>query len=197
MSLLPATSHANPGTPFWATAGSGGAVTSILAGTGISVDTPTGNVTITNTGIQYQSLGDASSGTESTINIGDTLTIGTIKETIHYRDIDHFYTAGITLNISSYTTSSTPYSGNLWVTLDYSDGVTTSLQGRQTILISDAINKYTSASVVIGFKHVTGGLLTLTLTNQSSTNIASFSYDITNFYCVDNGVNGGFSTLFV
>jgi len=54
MSLLPATSHRNNTTPFWATAGQGavGDVTEITAGSGISVANGTGPVaTITNTGV--------------------------------------------------------------------------------------------------------------------------------------------------
>lgn len=54
MSLLPATSHANPSTPFWADRGQGavGDVTDIAAGTGISVANGSGPVaTITNTGV--------------------------------------------------------------------------------------------------------------------------------------------------
>lgn len=54
MSLLPATSHRDPTTPFWADRDQGtvGDVTTILAGTGISVANGTGPIaTVTNTGV--------------------------------------------------------------------------------------------------------------------------------------------------
>lgn len=68
MSLLPATSHVNPTTPFWATSAGSSGITSIVAGSGINVVNPTGAATtITNTGVRTLGAGTG-------ITIGGTTT---------------------------------------------------------------------------------------------------------------------------
>ena len=199
MSLLPATSHANPTTPFWATAGGGGGggVTSINAGAGIFVDNTTGDVIVTNTIPAVDvSLGDLTTGSNS-IGIDDDATwnVGTFKEENFYANRDHYYTAGVTFNIYDINSASGSYDGNIWVTLEYNNGIS-AVQGRQTINISHQFDNYYSASVVIGFFHIAGGVLNLDITNKEGHKINSFNYAITNFYCVDHGIMGSTNPLF-
>lgn len=71
MSLLPATSHANPTDPFWATSGAASGITTIAAGAGITVTGGTGpTATITNSGIRT-----LTAGTGMTITAGSTPTV--------------------------------------------------------------------------------------------------------------------------
>lgn len=70
MSLLPATSHANPSTAFWATNTGGSGITSITAGANITVANGSGPVvTVTNNGVRniITGAGISASGTNTVL----------------------------------------------------------------------------------------------------------------------------------
>jgi hypothetical protein len=106
--------------------------------------------------------------------------------------VGNYYTAGVTINLTNLVSVAPNYDGNIFFTLDYDDGVTISLQGRQTLNINHIFTDYYSASLVIGFQHQAGGVLSLSLSNASGSKITSVSCPITNFYCVDHGPVGSF-----
>lgn len=209
MSLLPTTSHRDPTTPFWAYAGAGGgAVSSIIAGPGISVDTPTGNVTITNTG---------GSGTSVDTAIGEFPTIGSVPSGIDqyateilgtidfgkfYPQIDNFYTAGISVIVSGVSFSSETYEGNLTLLLSYIDGSENIVAiGTQSVYIADVSNVEVSQycfSLTVGFKAQTDFTLKLALVNGTTGKINSLNYAISNFYTLNTGAVGDTgNTIFV
>lgn len=218
MSLLPCTSHANPTTPFWSVSGGGGGggvtgvfsgsgisvdtntgnvtvsnagVTSIIAGSGISVDTNTGDVTVTNTAVTDTVIGEnTSDANTSGVDNGDAVDLGIIKQPTFYPIEDNFYIAGITVNISDIVSAAPNYDGNIAIYLEYSDGAGAFNSGRQTLAIHHTSTNYYSASVVLGFKYVTTGQLKVSFVNQSGDKINSFNYDITNFYCTNMGAIG-------
>jgi hypothetical protein len=196
MSLLINEAYANKGTPLWASAGSGGGggVSSIIAGTGISVDTNTGDVTVSSTIVPPSTSVGAVESVSNTIGIenGDTWAIGNFKESTYYPNVGNYYIAGVTINLSNIASSTGNFDGNIWVTLDYSDGVSVSLQGRETIYLDHTADNYYSASVVIGFQHQSGGVLGLSITNQTGVKLNTIDGAITNFYCVDEGNVGSF-----
>lgn len=206
MSLLPSTSHANPTTPFWGTGS--GTVTSIIAGAGISVDTPTGNVTITNTGAGGTSvqtaIGEYPSGANipTGIDQGDNVLLGTIDPGKFYSIIDNFYTVGVSVVVTGVAFSNPTYEGNLTLLLGYLDGSGNAVGiGLQSVYIADVSNivgaQY-SFSVTISFKAVTDGVLQLLLNNGTTEKITDITYGISNFYSLDTGPTGntGF-TIFV
>ena len=170
MSLLPTTSHRDPTTPFWAYSGGGGggAVSSVNAGTGISVDTTTGNVTVTNDGVTSITAGPGISVDTTTGNVtvsnteivnaniglypttgsvplgidkGDTVLLGTIDTTKFIVNKDHFYTAGITLLVTNVVFSNSSYDGNMHLLLSYDDGTGNIAGiGAQSVYISHTSN---------------------------------------------------------
>jgi hypothetical protein len=196
MSLLPSTSHANPTTPFWGTGS--GAVTSIIAGPGISVDTPTGNVTITNTGggasVEtkigvYPTSGSVPLG----IDAPGSAVLGTIEPANFYPTKDNFYTVGVSLVVSSVVFLNPAYRGNLLLGLSYDDGTNTAGVSAQSVYIADDFNISSSSyafSLTIGFQEQTGYTLKLVLSNETTDKITSLDYLITNFYSVDQGPTG-------
>lgn len=174
MSLLPCTSHANPTTPFWASASGGGGG-----------------------GSTYCSLGNVTTDSNTSgIPNNDTWNIGVVSSANHYPIEGNFYTVGVTLNIADITTAGGTYDGNVWVTLNYTDGVTVSRQGRQTLRIADFLNNFYSASLVIGFQHITGGALYLTFSNLVGDTITQVNCVITDFYCINQGTSGATTPIF-
>lgn len=210
MSLLPTTSHRDPTTPFWAYSGAGGgAVTSIIAGPGISVDTPTGNVTITNTGAGGTSvetaIGEYPSGANipTGIDKNDIILLGTIDPGKFYPTIDNFYTVGVSVVVSTVAFTNPTYEGNLTLILGYLDGSGNTVGvSAQSVYIADVSNDPATSqyafSLTISFKAVTDGVLQLLLNNSTTEKISNITYGIGNFYSLDTGPTGntGF-TIFV
>jgi hypothetical protein len=193
MSLLPCTSHRDPTTPFWGTGG--GAVTSIIAGPGISVDTPTGNVTVSNTEIVNAVIGEypTNGSVPLGIDIGNSEILGTIDPANFYPDKDNFYTVGVSLVVTNVVFTNPAYRGNITLLLSYDDGSTTAGTGLQSVYIADDFNNSSSSycfSLTIGFREQTGYTLKLVLSNGTTDKIDSLDYGITNFYSLNTGTTG-------
>ena len=192
--------------------GGGGAITSITAGAGIEVDTPTGNVTISNTGVRSINAGSGIEVTDSTgdITIGaksytisnfadlqsdvittlpsEVLTLGVANAGNFYPTVGHLYTVNSTIYITSFETEGSAYSGNIEYRLVYTDGDYTR-QGIQTVYVnSDYLSNY-YLSTGISFQATEGGNLTLYILNNTA-NTIMMTYTITNFSCVDTGTSG-------
>jgi hypothetical protein len=193
MSILINEAYANPVTPLWGTGGGG--VTSIIAGAGISVDTPTGNVTVSNTEIvnavigEYPTIGSVPLG----IDIGSSEILGTIDPAKFYPDKDNFYTVGVSLVITPITFTNPAYRGNITLLLSYDDGSNTAGIGLQSVYIADDFNNGSSSycfSLTLGFREQAGYTLKLVLSNGTTDKIASLDYGIVNFYSLNTGTTG-------
>jgi hypothetical protein len=201
MSVLINEAYANPMTPLWASPGGGGGVTSIIAGAGISVDTPTGNVTITNTGgggtgVETH-IGEYPSGANipTGVDQGDTITLGTIDPGKFYSITDNFYTVGVSIVLSGVTYSVPTYEGNITVGLGYLDGSGSSVAvSTQSVYIAEISNDTATSqygfSLTIGFKAVLDGVLQVFVYNGTTEKIADITYGIGNCYSVDQGPTG-------
>lgn len=198
MSLLPTTSHRDPTTPFWANAGAGGgAVSSIIAGPGILVDTPTGNVTVSNTEIVNANIGlyPTTGSVPLGVDQGNTVLLGTIDTTKFIVNKNHFYTAGISLIVTNVVFNNASYDGNMHLSLSYDDGTgNVAGIGAQSVYISHTSNDDTVSqycfSLTLGFKEQTGYSLQVRLSNETTEKINSFNYGISNFYTLDTGTVG-------
>jgi len=200
MSVLINEAYANPVTPLWASPGGGGGVTSIIAGAGISVDTPTGNVTITNTGgggSVDTKIGEYPTGANipTGIDKNDTVLLGTIDPGKFYPTIDNFYTVGVSLVLTGVTYSMPTYEGNITVGLGYLDGSGSSVGvSTQSVYIAEISNDPATSqygfSLTIGFKAVLDGVLQVFVYNGTTEKITDITYAIGNCYSVDQGPTG-------
>tara|TARA_R110002012_G_scaffold321773_1_gene551299 strand:+ start:17888 stop:18721 length:834 start_codon:yes stop_codon:yes gene_type:complete len=177
------------GTFAWAT-GIAGDVDSIIAGSGVSVNAATGNVTVTNTAQNATHTGEVTGGGALTITNDAVVTAKILDDNVTFAKLENRYTAKV--DITTYTGA---------VSIDWAAGTTFKMGSSLTGAIEFDFTNFKQGQVIT-FYNLTGSE-TITFDSDAGTSetfnkvgavdYAGGSTNMIQVECIDDSVNAIFN----